>query len=287
MSIQGLGQSGAVVTTLSEICIAESRARLDLVWSELKRVVTDARVALPPTLADDLIAEFNQYLGSVLRLPKEHLETHIRNAGMVSPTRSDFDVLVESLIAKVRAEIALFVLNVEKTPQYRQEVQPLKLTVTDDPNTDLRQLRAFLSHSTQDKLLVSNLAKYLLAKGIDAWYAEWEIIPGDSLRRKVDEGIGKASHFLVILSPSSLRSRWVQTELDAGMVKRIEGTCTLIPVVYGLGDIDVPLTLRGIRWVRVELDQTGFKELADAILGLSSKPLLGSLSAKTGDRGLQ
>jgi hypothetical protein len=71
------------------------------------------------------------------------------------------------------------------------------------------------------------------------------------------------------------------------MVKRIEGTCTLIPVVYGLGDNDVPLTLRGIRWVRVELDQTGFKELADAILGLSSKPLLASLSAKTGDRSLQ
>lgn len=118
---------------------------------------------------------------------------------------------------------------------------------------------AFLSHSSLDKELVSRLANDLTAAGIAPWYAEWEIKPGDSLRRKVDEGIETASHFLVILTANGLRSEWVQTELDAAMIRRIEGKCRLIPVLHEIGDNEVPTTLRGRRWVMLNHYEKGLQ----------------------------
>src|SRR3989338_1725495 len=112
--------------------------------------------------------------------------------------------------------------------------------------TEMKNPSAFLSHSSADAEMACRLAKDLRDKGIDVWYAEWEIKAGDSLRRKIDEGIDRASHFLVLLSGNSLKSGWVQTELDAGMVKRISGACRLVPILFGIKDDDVPATLREI-----------------------------------------
>jgi hypothetical protein len=40
---------------------------------------------------------------------------------------------------------------------------------------------AFLSHSTTDSDLSRKLATDLRTAGVDVWYAEWELKPGDSL----------------------------------------------------------------------------------------------------------
>lgn len=137
--------------------------------------------------------------------------------------------------------------------------------------------KVFLSHSRTDKALAERLARDLTASGVDVWYAEWEIAPGDSLRRKIDAGIEGASHFLVLLTPNSLKSEWVQTELDAGMVRRINGHCKLIPIVHEIRDEEVPATLAGILWVRLEeADYTdGLRKLLDACHGVSRKPVVG------------
>jgi len=134
---------------------------------------------------------------------------------------------------------------------------------------------AFLSHSSADRDLALRLATDLRAAHIDVWYAEWEIAPGDSLRRKIDEGIDRATHFLVLLTPASLQSEWVQTELDAGMVQRINGKCRLIPILSGIESADVPATLRGMKWLRLDNYDDGLRELVAACHEVSSKPPLG------------
>jgi len=137
--------------------------------------------------------------------------------------------------------------------------------------------KAFLSYSSKDKALAERLARDLTLSGVDVWYAEWKIAPGDSLRRKIDSGIEAASHFLVLLTPNSLKSEWVQTELDAGMVRRISGHCKLIPIVHEIRDEEVPATLAGVLWVRLE--QTGYakgvRKLLDACHGVSDRPAIG------------
>ena len=59
--------------------------------------------------------------------------------------------------------------------------------------------------------------------GIDVWYDEWEIPPGESLRKKIfEEGITTCDVFFVYLTLNSISSIWVQKELDSALVHEIE-----------------------------------------------------------------
>jgi hypothetical protein len=141
--------------------------------------------------------------------------------------------------------------------------------------------KAFLSHSTKDMEIASKLARDLTAKRVDVWYADWAIKPGDSLRRKIDEGIEGASYFLVLLTPASLKSEWVQTELDAGMVKRIEGSCRLIPIILDLSHDQVPVTMRTLKWVSLNPYDEGLRQLIAVCHNVETKPSLGPAPAWT------
>jgi hypothetical protein len=134
---------------------------------------------------------------------------------------------------------------------------------------------AFLSHSSENSSIAKRVATDLRSQGVDTWFDQWEIRPGDSLRQKIDEGIEKASFFLVLLTPESLKSKWVQVELDAGMVKRIQGTCRLIPILLGVPEEQLPPTLRGIVWVRLDDYREGLRQLIEVCHGIKTKPPLG------------
>ncbi|MEW6144155.1 MAG: toll/interleukin-1 receptor domain-containing protein [Thermodesulfobacteriota bacterium] len=137
--------------------------------------------------------------------------------------------------------------------------------------------KAFLCHSSDDHELVLRLGKDLRFNGIDTWVDEWEIKPGDSLRRKIDEGIGNADYFLAILTKSSLGSEWVATELDAALVMKISGECTLVPIPIGIPDNEVPTTLRGLLYVRLDDYEEGVRKLVGLCHGVSEKPPLGEI----------
>jgi hypothetical protein len=109
---------------------------------------------------------------------------------------------------------------------------------------------AFISHSSADKdRFARSFAKNLHEDGIQAWFDEWEIKPGDSLIEKIhEEGIEKCDYFIVILSKNSIDSEWVQDELKTAKVKHIEGECELIslridkvPIPTFLKDTKTPL----------------------------------------------
>jgi hypothetical protein len=146
---------------------------------------------------------------------------------------------------------------------------------------------AFLCHSKADASRAEPLARDLRGAGIDVWYDEWEVGPGESLRRKIDAGIDGATHFLVLLTPASLQSEWVQTELDAGLVNRIAGLCRLIPIVWGLSDREVPATLRGSVWIPLEPYEEGRRKLIEACHGVLVKPALGTAPTWAKERPLE
>jgi TIR domain len=146
---------------------------------------------------------------------------------------------------------------------------------------------AFLCHSSLDKPLARRLAEDLRKAGVDVWFDEWEIAPGESLRRKIDAGIERASYFLALLTSNSLQSEWAQTELDAGMVQRIRGESKLIPIVAGISDRDVPPTLAAVLWVRLDDYDAGLRRLIDACHEVSTKPPLGRPPAWASERPLE
>jgi hypothetical protein len=145
---------------------------------------------------------------------------------------------------------------------------------------------AFLSHTTKDADLAGRLARDLIEAGVDVWYSEWEMKLGDSLRRRIEAGIDKATHFMVLLTPASLASEWVQTELDTGLVNRIAGKCRLIPILSDISIEQVPATLRGVLGVRMDPYADGLRKLIDACHDVSAKPPLGEAPTWARERPL-
>lgn len=99
-----------------------------------------------------------------------------------------------------------------------------------------REFEVFISHATEDKEgIVRSLAHALQARGIDVWYDEFELRVGDSLRRKIDQGIARSRFGLVVLSKAFFAKNWPQYELD-GLVARdmSEGGRRLLPIWHDI-----------------------------------------------------
>lgn len=139
--------------------------------------------------------------------------------------------------------------------------------------------KAFVSHASEDKgRFVLDFATRLRENGIDAWVDKWEIGPGDSLIDKIfEEGLKNADAIVVVLSRASVTKKWVREELNAGVVKRINDSAKLIPVL--IDDCGVPESLKSTVWVRikdVKNYETELRQIVMAIYGHRDKPPLGS-----------
>lgn len=138
--------------------------------------------------------------------------------------------------------------------------------------------KVFISHTKDDKdRFVTEFARRLRAKGVDAWLDKWEIKPGDNLIDKIfTEGIGNAQALLVVLSSKSIKKPWVREELDAGFVRRIQNQTRLIPIV--LDDCPIPVQLQSTLYVRIADPadyETQLDQIVAAIYGQNDKPPLG------------
>jgi hypothetical protein len=149
---------------------------------------------------------------------------------------------------------------------------------------------AFVCHASEDKPIAEPLARTLMAAGIDTFFDKWEIRAGDSLRQRIDQGIAGCTHFLVILSPHSINKPWVNAELDAGFVARLEGHVRLIPLRRGLAVSELPPLLRGMLSPAIDDLEDSLPRLIADIHGVTERPTLGAappstqsvLSAETG-----
>lgn len=91
--------------------------------------------------------------------------------------------------------------------------------------------RAFVSHSGQDRQFVEKFAADLCDYGVDAWYSKWEIKAGDSIPEKIGRGLEDCEFFIYVLSNNSIRSPWVQTELETAITQKMVGKVQkIIPI---------------------------------------------------------
>ena len=144
-------------------------------------------------------------------------------------------------------------------------------------NLEQRTPKAFVSFAYADKPFVEQLARDLLARGVDIWASFWEIQPGDSLVTKIfEEGIGRADAVIVILSETSVTRPWVREELSVAKVREIEEKIRLIPVV--IDGCTLPVSLRATLQERI-IDGAGYdegvKRIVATLYGQHEKPTLG------------
>lgn len=79
--------------------------------------------------------------------------------------------------------------------------------------------KIFLSHSTADKKWVSWIAESAEAIGIDVYMYEHDIQPGTTIADKVQTAIGDSQALVVLLTPNSQYSPYVQQEIGFARAK--------------------------------------------------------------------
>ncbi len=135
--------------------------------------------------------------------------------------------------------------------------------------------KVFLSYGGEDAAAATAIAKQLMAKGIDTWFAVWDLTSGDSLRQKIDEGIGNCTHFVALLTPRSKTKPWVNIELDSGLSRKAAGRAKMIVLRYELSAADLPPTLSGLVSPEVFGPDFDVSALINDIHGITRKPQLG------------
>jgi hypothetical protein len=101
----------------------------------------------------------------------------------------------------------------------------------------------FISYSWKDKDFALRLAMDLRAAGLKVWIDKWEMQIGDSLNKKVAEGISNSAWLCVVLSPDSVASPWVEKELNAALARELERRDVFVlPALHKA--CNIPLFLR-------------------------------------------
>lgn len=131
-------------------------------------------------------------------------------------------------------------------------------------------MRVFISHSDQDSDLAAKVAEVLQRNGLEVWY-NGEVLPGDNWAQKVAEALEQSQAMVVLITPESRRSKWMEREIEYALGKR-EFSGRLIPVVVGrLADIqpdDIPWILRRLHIIEIPTaaeQEEGIEKIAEAL----------------------
>jgi hypothetical protein len=125
------------------------------------------------------------------------------------------------------------------------------------------QPRIFLSYAHEDKPVAHNLVDALRRQGADVWVDEEQLAVGDSIIARIEAAIRGSDLFLVLVSPASERSGWLNREL--GLALKTENKTRVVPIL--LPGAVVPSDLQGILFL--EADPEDFSVAAERILHAS------------------
>lgn len=125
--------------------------------------------------------------------------------------------------------------------------------------------KIFISHSSEDKDFVIKLASDLRELGHTPWLDEWEIKVGECIVTKIEEGVSKADYVVLVLTPQSVSSGWVDREWKTAYWEEIEKSRILVLPVL-LKDCKIPPLLKTKKYADFRKNYTiGFAQLVQPI----------------------
>jgi predicted nucleic-acid-binding Zn-ribbon protein len=96
----------------------------------------------------------------------------------------------------------------------------------------MNKTTVFISYNKHDRTIANEIALYLAAENISVLFDEWEISTGDSITKYINDGLQVCTHFLIIWSTNSAKSKWVNRELQSIIsVTTQTDTPKIIPIV--------------------------------------------------------
>jgi hypothetical protein len=134
--------------------------------------------------------------------------------------------------------------------------------------------QVFISYSRKDLAFVECLVEDLKKAGLDIWYDLSGLDGGTRWRTEIQNAIKNSRYVIVVLSPSSVESEWVEREfLFASNLK-----LKIIPLLYK--QCELPMNYLNLNFIDVQGNnyRKNFGEILEA---LSIEPMAGNVPVNT------
>ena len=113
--------------------------------------------------------------------------------------------------------------------------------------------KLFISYAFDDKPIAHRIVERLRAQGTDVWFDQFELQPGDSIAEAVRDAVRSSDYILVLLSPRSVESKWVQYELSTTYMLDLEARgIGILPVI--VEHCPIPPLLAQRQWIDLSID---------------------------------
>jgi hypothetical protein len=123
------------------------------------------------------------------------------------------------------------------------------------PGSDPRPWQLFVSYSRSDRAIARHIADDLAARGIRVWIDEESLAVGKPWADQIRDVLKSVNAILILVSESSLESRWVQNEWSAAL--RSNSVRLLPALVSPIDWTKVPPVLADIQFVDLTQDYEG------------------------------
>jgi hypothetical protein len=105
----------------------------------------------------------------------------------------------------------------------------------------------FISHSSSDRRFVDRVTAALKRHGIRYWYSPSHLVGAQQWHDEIGNALRRCDWFLLVISPSALRSMWVKREFQYALqAERFQNR--IVPVLFRACDpTDLSWTLATIQ----------------------------------------
>lgn len=118
-----------------------------------------------------------------------------------------------------------------------------------------KRKKVFLSSSSHDKEITKIVYDFLNKNNFNVFDFNNEVKVGDILVQTISKAIQDASIMIVLITENSIKSSWVQNELQVGILKQIsDKSIRVIPII--IGEVQIPAYLNQILYFKVDNDFT-------------------------------
>jgi transcriptional regulator with XRE-family HTH domain len=200
--------------------------------------------------------------GTVLRYEMQFAELE-NNAQDLRPSVYDIQTALSSREVELLEQAAELR---QREDELRTEVARLRDLADFDSKSDTAG-GIFVSYSHVDADVVDAIAGRFEEDGINYWRDEKDMYVGEVIDQAISKGIQQSLLFMIVLTPASINSRWVERELNEASFETIEGRKVLLPVVAkDLRIGDIPPRLRSRLFVDLSANfDAGYARLRDSI----------------------